>query len=470
MITDNLLILNKEKINLSKIEPNYILLDWLREEKGLTGSKEGCAEGDCGACSILISPINGGVPKPANACLLKLGQLAGSEIITVEGLGNLQKPHPVQKAMYESGGSQCGFCTPGFVIALTGLYNKNSNPSENDIHDALAGNLCRCTGYKPIIEAAKNLNNSKISINESDAWIKSDIYRGKTSNFFYPKTIKEALKFSSVNENIKYLSGGTDLNLQIKDLYSKINFIQLSRIKELTKFYVKDRELIIGAACTLEDLLPLFDQKLKPFAEIIRRFGSTQIRSQATMSGNLCTASPIGDIAPSLMALGSTVKIASNSGDKFIAVEDLFADYRKTVLGPNDILSYINIPLLEKETEFFSWKISKRYDQDITTVSMSATVNCNSIGLIKSCKICFGGLASIPIRTKRIEDSMIGKLPNEDLENKLDIVRKEFNPLSDLRGSAEYRKNVAIGLIKRLIHSILFKDNNIEVMKIEDVN
>ena len=462
----NSVIINNEKIVLDGCEPSDTLLDWLREERELKGSKEGCAEGDCGACSVLISPVLGGRPRPVNACLLRLGQIEGSEITTIEGLGDSQYPHPIQKAISENSGSQCGFCTPGIVIALTGLINKEIDVNEDSIHDALAGNLCRCTGYKPIINSVKekSLKNSKLKI--SKKWNTKSKFSGNKSVFFHPKTVSEAIKLASENHKAKFISGGTDLNLQLSS-YEGGKFIQLTQIHELLGIEKEKRSLCIGAAVSLEDSLPVFDQFFEPLANIIRRFGSSQIRTQATLAGNLCTASPIGDGAPCLMALNAEVKIATFSGIKNIAVEDLFTDYRKTVLGPSDIIVSINIPYLSINSKFFAWKISKRYDQDISTISMAAVINTGDNGIITSCRVCFGGLSKTPIRSRNIENILIGTLPEDNLKNKLKVVEKEFNPITDLRGGSEYRKNACLGLMKRLIHTLNNPNSDLEVIKVK---
>ena len=225
----NYIILNNNKVDVSNSDPNSSLLDWLRIEKDLKGTKEGCAEGDCGACSILLSPVVGGDLRPANSCLLKLGQVCGSDIFTVEGIGSQDKPNLVQNALTDFGGTQCGFCTPGFVISISSLLNKTTQPKESDIHDALAGNLCRCTGYKPIMDAIYNVE-GKLDLKNCSPWMESNNFYGGESNFFYPKTVEEAYKISINNENSKYLSGGTDLNLIEPDSEFLKNFEGIGEI------------------------------------------------------------------------------------------------------------------------------------------------------------------------------------------------------------------------------------------------
>ncbi len=465
----NLITVNNKVIDIEKFEPNETLLDWIRDTRKLKGTKEGCAEGDCGACSILISPIQGGQFNPANSCLLKLGQIVGSEIITVEGLGNHQNPHPLQKSLSINGGSQCGFCTPGIVISLAGLLNQEKEKyNEEDFHDALAGNLCRCTGYKPILKAFNKVSNIQSNLPNSNKWSAPKNYKGEKSCFYLPSSIKEALKISSNDNTTKYIAGGTDLNLDKSCLDSQ-NYIHLCRIPELSGIELNQNEIIIGSACSLEHLLPTIKEVFPYFAEIVKRFGSTQIRSQATLAGNLCTASPIGDTAPCLIALDASLTVATLSGEKFVSVEDFFIDYRKTILGPSDILVNIRIPLPINGNKFYAWKVSKRFDQDISTVSMAANINSSDNGIINSCKISFGGLAATPIRSKEIENSMIGTLPLENLNYKTHVTKNAFKPISDLRGSSSYRINIAVGLIKRLLQTLNYPNSENEVMSIKEI-
>ena len=306
----------------------------------------------------------------------------------------------------------------------------------------------------------------KLDLKNCSPWMESNNFFSGESNFFYPKTVEEAYKISINNENSKYLSGGTDLNLIESDRHTKHNFILLNRISKLNSIYEKNNEIHIGAATTLEDALPYFDKYFPPLAEILRRFGSSQIRSQATIAGNLCTASPIGDTAPSLMALDGSIEIFSNNKYKYISIEDLFVDYRKTILNPNDILTSIIIPLPSLDKKYYAWKVSKRHDQDISTVSLASLIEINEKNIIQSCKIAFGGLAATTIRVKEIENALIGKSPVSSQNDVVNITKKTIKPLSDLRGSADYRINLAIGLLKRLLFSVSNDQTYTEVMNV----
>jgi xanthine dehydrogenase small subunit len=315
------------------------------------------------------------------------------------------------------------------------------------------------------MDAIFNLK-TNINLKDTKPWIESKNFSGKKSNFHYPKTLKEAYNISINKKNTYYLSGGTDLNLNEEVSHNKTNYILLNRILELNSLEEKDNEIHIGAALTLEDTLPHFEKYFSPLAEILRRFGSSQIRSQATIAGNLCTASPIGDTAPSLMALGGTVTIFSNNKIRYIAMDDLFADYRKTVLNPNDILCSIILPIPSREKSYYAWKVSKRHDQDISTVSIAALIGVNENNIIQSCKICFGGLSATTLRTKEVENTLLGNNPISAQNNAINKLKKTIKPLSDLRGSANYRIDLAVGLLKRLLYCVSNKNFDIEVMKV----
>ena len=439
--------LNNKYESLENSDPSQSLLDWIREEKKLTGTKEGCAEGDCGACSVLISPVNGGKSKPVNSCILKLGQVVGSAITTVEGLGDSNKPNIVQETLVKNSGSQCGFCTPGIVIALSGLLNNENNINNYKIHDALAGNLCRCTGYNPIIKSMQNINYKKFNIIEGTKWYKFSSFENFNTNFYFPSNINQALKYLANNKNIKIIAGGTDLNLNDSDHTS---YLMLNRITSLRKIKLTNKSLIVGSSSTLDDILPVIENKLPYLSKIIRRFGSTQIRSMATIAGNISTASPIGDIAPTLIVLGAVIELISSSGTRKVPIEKFFKGYRKTIIKNSEFIKNIIIPLPSNEEFHYAWKLSKRYDQDISTISMAANLKLIKNKLI-SCKISFGGIAEKPIRSIKIENYFLKNYPTINLKEIDDLIKSNFNTLSDLRGSSFYRKQASIGLIQRLL-------------------
>ena len=312
----NVVYVNNEKRLLSNIDHDITLLDWLRTNQKLKGTKEGCAEGDCGACSVLVHDGLNSEVKPINSCLVRLGQVVGKGIITVEGVGNEKKPHPLQTAFIKENASQCGYCTPGFIISGISLLNSKKDVNDNSINDAISGNLCRCTGYSPIVKALKSVaNNNKEIKPKQFVEQNNDIQLGMVT-YCNPINLDE-LKQLTNKKNFRFLAGGTDLNLQRPIINEvKNTIINLSNIKELKEIEIQDNNLLLGSAVSIEDFLEIIKDKIPELIELLQRFGSPQIRNQGTIGGNLCTSSPIGDIAPVLLALNSKLNIFSREGTK----------------------------------------------------------------------------------------------------------------------------------------------------------
>ena len=426
-----------------KADADSILLDWLRAQDGLRGTKEGCAEGDCGTCSVLVSPPSGGIPRPANSCLLKTGQVAGLSVTTVEGLGTRHDPHPLQSAIAASGGTQCGYCTPGFVVAGAALLARDSDPDENAIHDAFSGNLCRCTGYRAIVSAVHAAAPARPRLEDAPpAAAPKDLVK-----VLLPESTAEALEMAAIRSESRFLAGGTDLLLERE--VRKTNgcaLILLSRIPEIARIVRENNHLVLGGACPIEDLLPAVESRWPSFGRILRRFGSVQIRSQATLGGNLATASPIGDAAPCLIALDARIRAHGPDGEREIAAEKLITGYRKTCLRANEIIASIRVPESAPNSEFRAWKVSKRYDQDISTLSAAFRIDRDGKGRVIQSRVVFGGMADRPLRCPPAEDA----LRNLNFEGAAASISEFFSPIDDLRGSARYRQLAAAGLVERL--------------------
>lgn len=460
------------------IRPDSTVLEWLRGEARLTGTKEGCAEGDCGACSILIGDVADGHVHyhAANSCILTMGQLDGRALVTVEGLaaGKAGKDayenilNPVQAAMAENGSSQCGFCTPGIVMSLSGLAASQSMAQtdtelteaefadDQAIHDALAGNLCRCTGYRPIIEAARKVlaaGGNKItgpSVEEfAEIPAQEHIISGG-SNYMQPQTLAELLRLRATHPDAILLAGGTDLGVGLADYHSDWNeVISTAHVAELRCIIETDTSFSFGAAVTWADILDRTAQYYPSLATLIRRFGSTQIRTMGTVGGNIGTASPIGDGPPALIALGAQIELASLQGSRTMPLEDFFLDYRKTELRDDEVIVRVTLPKPVIGQEYRTYKISKRYDQDISTVCGAYSVTIAD-GKVVDARIAYGGMAAIPKRAKAAEQALIGKLFDQDaVKACAEAIEQELAPLSDWRGSAEYRMQVAMRLIER---------------------
>ena len=451
------------------------VLEWLRTNKRLTGTKEGCAEGDCGACSILLSkPIllskqGDNQFLAANSCILSMGQIAGCSVLTVEGLKS-EHYHPLQIAMAENGSSQCGFCTPGIVISLAGLLANTPDPSEAEIHDALAGNLCRCTGYKPIVEAAmKIVKAGQIALpTPSKSDTENEMLEVAGTQFFRPQTLAHLFELRAANPTATLLGGGTDLGVALAEHESEWPLvIWTGAVKELRQDTESNDNWTFGAAVTWQEILIKIGDAYPSLSTLIRRFGSTQIRNMGTIGGNIGTASPIGDGPPAMIALGSRITLASASATREIALEDFFLDYRKTALKPDEIIKSVTIPKPVKGQHFRVWKVSKRYDQDISTVCGAFNLIIEN-GTISSARIAFGGMAAIPKRAPEAEKLLAGmaienpsptdrqphEMHAETKRNRCKLVaeaiRTSYAPLSDWRGTAAYRLEVAGNLAIRL--------------------
>jgi len=451
----NFLVVNGQKHQIKNLDYDITLLDWIRTRLNLKGTKEGCNEGDCGACSVLTIDKSNKIPKAINSCLVRLGQVIGKNIYTIEGIGNTKKLNPIQKSFVNNNASQCGFCTPGFVISSSTLFYSDKKIDDETIHDTLSGNLCRCTGYSPIVKAIKQIKNTKLhSPKFVDADNSEEIEIGKAS-YFHPKNLKSLTLILKKIKNFRFLSGGTDINLE-RAVYTpdKKNYICLENISELKNYKKSVNKVVLGASISLEDLIDIIKDKFPEIIHILKRFGSPLIRNQATIAGNICTSSPIGDLAPILLVLETKINTFGVNGERLINVKNFFSGYRKNTLKKNEIIRSFEIPFIKKNYKLFCWKFSKRYDQDISTMSLAILIKLEK-NVISDIKISAGGVAEKPLILVKFSNLMIGK----DLANGIDLainnVENIISPISDLRGSSDYRINSFKGALKKLEKSLV---------------
>ena len=398
-------------VEINNPDPNETILNYVRTKLKKTGTKEGCAEGGCGACTVVLGELkkNNINYKAINSCIAFVPSLEGKQLILVEDLISKDELHPVQKAMVNYHGSQCGFCTPGFVMSLFAMYKSYSSYKENIIKDSIQGNLCRCTGYKPIIDAAKSLNKK----NKSDHFSRNKkiiitllkkikqrsitIY-SNNKKYFAPKTVYELKKILKQHPNSKLLSGGTDVSLIVtkerKDLDS---LIYINSIDELNYIKKNNNYIEVGATTPLINFESIIKRYFPDFAQILKRYGSVQIRNVCTIAGNIATASPIGDTLPLLLSLDSQIIIKDKSKTKILPLNGFFINYRKTKLKKGQFIHSIRIPLLPKNI-FKAYKISKRIDDDISSICASFNIELKN-NKIKKIKIAYGGMANIPQRS-----------------------------------------------------------------------
>ncbi|WP_306120207.1 MULTISPECIES: xanthine dehydrogenase small subunit [unclassified Roseitalea] len=472
MTTQTAFLLNGAPVA-TGVRPDTTLLDLLRGPLALKGTKEGCAEGDCGACTVLFKrPGVAGPPLAANACIMTVAQIEGAEITTVEGLAPDGVLNAVQDEMARNGSSQCGFCTPGIAVALSGLLARDPDPDEAAIHDALAGNLCRCTGYRPIVDATRaaaarlraELGGDEAPQPEArHAMITSHTDAGGAT-VHRPHDLRGLLKLRREHPDAVLLAGGTDLAVPLAGYETRWpRVIATGHVGQLRRIEATDTHWTFGAAVTWQEALEAVRDDYPSLATLIRRFGSIQIRSMGTIGGNIGTASPIGDGPPALIALGTTIGLASlEGGARDMPLEDFFVDYRRTALRDDEVITHVTVPRARAGTRFRTYKVSKRYDQDISTVCGAYRLDMDG-GAVADIAIAYGGMAATPKRAPHAEAALRGRPLTLDAAREAGrALGSDFSPLTDWRGSAAYRHKVAANLIERLARDLA--GETVEVM------
>ena len=461
----NIIYINNKKVEVTNVYHDITLLDWLRNYHKITGTKEGCAEGDCGACSVIINKKNKEDSKPINSCLVRLGQVIGNNITTIEGLGCDKNPHPLQMAFSNEYASQCGYCTPGFIISGVSLINSGKEINNDTINDAISGNLCRCTGYSPIIKAIKSVSDRKTKLKKVEIINKEKKVCFGNITYLKPNNLKELKDYLEV-KSFQFIAGGTDLNLQRPIINEKENnIICLSSIKELNFIKKFKEKMVLGGAVTIENFLDSVRSKMPELIEILQRFGSPQIRNQGTIGGNLCTSSPIGDLAPLLMVLNSDINVFGKNGIKKTNIKNFFKGYRKNILKKDEIILSIEIPYPNKKNKIFSWKLSKRYDQDISTISLAINIQTQK-NIIKEIQMAAGGVAATPKSLDKLCKSMLEKKLDDAIDFVTENLDKFIQPISDLRGSSHYRLEAMKGLFRRLQICLRQDKESLSIMEV----
>ena len=419
--------LNGDRVSVPASQGTRTLLSWLREERRLVGTKEGCAEGDCGACTVVVSTERSILP--VCSCIFLLGALDGKALVTVEGL----KDDPAQRAMVECHGSQCGFCTPGFVMALYAHHRTRSG----SLCDALAGNLCRCTGYAPILAAGKKM----LAHDAMPSTVPLGTLPGngvRDTRFSAPRNLAELS--AVLRPGATLLGGGTDLGLLVtKQLKELDQVVYLGNVVELRAIRETQSHVEIGSAVTYAEAYDALSGIHADIGELLRRLGGAQVRACGTIAGNIANGSPIGDSMPFLLALGASVVLP----EREVLLEDFYTGYRKTVLKPGELIRSIRVPRLPKGARFGAYKVSKRFDQDISALCAAFHVDG------AKARFAFGGMAPTPARAPRAEAAF-----SEGVEAACAALAEDFEPLSDHRASAWYRLTVAQNLLRKFAAAI----------------
>lgn len=473
-------VLDGRTIELHDVDPTRTVLQWLREDEGRTGTKEGCAEGDCGACTVAVLDIDAAgkpVLRAINACIQFLPTLDGKELFTVESLkGADGSLHPVQQALVEQHGSQCGFCTPGFVMSLFALYKTHAQPTRAEIDDALAGNLCRCTGYRPIVEAAQQLFAAGAPVAGTD-WMQSgcdpqdaaglteraaalrDLRQNPATSvehagrvFHAPQSLAALADLLMAHPEATLLAGGTDVGLWVTKQHRELDtVIYTGRVPELLGIDESDGELTLGAAVTVSDAMPVLVQHFPELEELFLRYGSPPIRNAATLGGNVANGSPIGDSMPALIALGASLTLRRGAQERRLPLDEFYLGYQQTALDSGEFVQGIHLPLeaADERPDFRCYKVSKRFDQDISAVCAAFSLRLAGDEILKA-RVAFGGMAAIPSRAPGCEAALNGKpFAEATIELAAAALAGDFQPISDARASEGYRMQVCQNLLRR---------------------
>jgi len=456
-------MLDGERIELEVTDPTRTLLQYLREDLRRVGSKEGCAEGDCGACTVVTAELDDDALRyrAVNACIQFLPTLDGKALFTVESLKSTDGSlHPVQQSMVDHHGSQCGFCTPGFIMSMFALYHNNPAPTRADIDDALSGNLCRCTGYRPIVDACRHMYTDYDRVELDEVGLVADLRDLRRNDglsleldqarYHAPGALAELAELYLQRPDAQILAGGTDVGLWVtKQLRELPALIYLGNVAELKRIDVSAEGIEVGAAVCLTDAFDAIEPHYPEFGEMFRRFASVPVRNAGTLVGNVANGSPIGDSMPALMAVSAYARLRRGDQQRELALEDLYLDYMKNALQAGEFIESIVIPPRADALLLRCYKLSKRYDQDISAVCAAIALRLDG-EKVSEIRIALGGMAAIPKRALQTEQALLGKDWDEStVRMAMNNLRNEFTPLSDMRASAGYRSRATANLLYR---------------------
>nr|MBO2511541.1 xanthine dehydrogenase small subunit [Gammaproteobacteria bacterium] len=457
-------LLNRELRTEHALDPNVTVLNYLRGHLGKPGTKEGCASGDCGACTVVVGELDGERIRyrTLNACLTFVSALHGKQLITVEDLKHKGQLHSVQQAMVDCHGSQCGFCTPGFVMSMFALQKNCNDFDKAEALEAMAGNLCRCTGYRPILEAARQACSRKqpdqfdAAEAETVAQLKAIAPRETAElnsgdkRCLLPLTVADLADLYQANPQARLLAGGTDLALEVTQFHRELPvMIYVGHVEEMKRIEIRDDVIEIGAATPLTDCYEVLAGEYPDFGALLHRFASLQIRNQGTLGGNIGNASPIGDSPPLLIALGASLVLRKGSRTRTLPLEDFFLDYRITAREEGEFIERIIVPRAHASQAFRAYKVSKRLDDDISAVCAAFNLDIAD-GRVRSARIAFGGMAAIPKRAAACEAALQGAAWTQaSIEQACEALAADFTPLSDFRASKEYRQLTAQNLLRK---------------------
>ncbi|WP_369790789.1 xanthine dehydrogenase small subunit [Rouxiella sp. WC2420] len=472
-------LLNDRLQQETTLPPDTTVLQYLRRDAGRCGTKEGCASGDCGACTVVIAEPQGETLRytPINACLTFMSALQGKQLITVEDLKHRGELHSVQQAMVDNHASQCGFCTPGFVMSMFALQKSAQKKMQSaalasrgaqreEILQALSGNLCRCTGYRPIVDAAHSAcelqaedqfdRGEKVTLQRlrAIAPIAGQVTREQDDVSLLPSSIDELAAAYLANPQARLVAGGTDLALEVTQRHQRLTqLIALSHIPELQAISVTPDSLLIGAAATLSSCLPLLEHEFPDFGALLERFASQQIRNQGTFGGNIANASPIGDGGPVLLALGASLVLRRGKEQRTLPLEQFYLGYKQTALQAGEFIEQIIIPRVAADSSrtLKVYKVSKRLDDDISAVCGAFHIEVRE-GIVIHASIAYGGMAAIAKRASHCEQQLVGQVwQSTTVERACQALAVDYQPISDFRASQEYRMQVAKNLLRRCL-------------------